>query len=80
MIFLGFPNPGNLLRQGWFLLETNMRIQWDPVYMAFHQICFVETKQIVSSNSNVILKRQRQCLSGSRPAREPLLREANAER
>ena len=37
-----------------------MRIRWNPVYKArpFIEIVVVETKQIVSSNSNVILTRQ----------------------
>jgi len=53
------PNPA--LRQGWVLFDTNVRIQWNPVYKAFHQIRCCgnkETKQIVSSNSNVILMQQ----------------------
>jgi len=35
-----------------------VRIQWNPVYKAFHQIRRCENKQIVNSDSNVILKRQ----------------------
>jgi len=56
-------SPGNLLssnhvRQGWDLFETNVRIQWNPVYKAFHRIRFCETNQFVSSDSKVILTRQ----------------------
>jgi len=27
-----------LSRQGWGLFETNVRVQWNSVYKAFHQI------------------------------------------
>jgi len=35
-----------------------MRIQWNPVYKAFHRICCLETNQFVISDSKVILTRQ----------------------
>jgi len=46
-----------------------MRIQWNPVYKAFHQIRLVETKEAVRSNSKVILTRQTCSLRSSRVAR-----------
>jgi len=49
---------GNCSRQNWVLFETNVRTKWNPVYKAFHQTLGVETKQIVSSDSNVILTRK----------------------
>jgi len=45
--------------QGWDIVETNVRIHWNPVYKAFHRIrwCGNETN-FFSSNSNVMSTRQ----------------------
>jgi len=40
------------------IFETNVRIQWNPVYKVFHRIRCCGNETIVSSNSNVILTRQ----------------------
>ena len=44
-----------LPRQGWVLIEMNVQIQW--ITKLFIEFVVVETKQFVSSNSNVILTR-----------------------
>ena len=46
------------VRLGWVLFKTNVQIRWNPVYKAFHWICLVETNQLISRTSNVILTGQ----------------------
>jgi len=46
------------LKAGLGFVETNVRIQWNPVYKAFHRICLCGNERSGSSNSNVILTRQ----------------------
>jgi len=46
------------VRAGLGFVQTNVQIQWNPAYKAFHRVRFVETNQLFGSNPNVILTRQ----------------------
>jgi len=48
---------GGRMTPGWWVeIETNAHIQWNPVTRQFMEFVIVETKQIVSCNSNTILR------------------------
>ena len=44
-----------IIKTGLSFVQTNVRIQWNPVYKAFHRMLLVETNKVLRSNPNVIL-------------------------